>query len=207
MSKTLSFSELSRQDQHEDVWVLNITQGERRGNVFFTVPNPTGTREDQVTVFNTFVPTNLTDQVTRKQLLDSSSFRRAVNHEMLRLIPDSEARRLLDEPGAKEEFSRIRQLSVGSATAEAQFGVGKETERAEVVAAGLDDGISNPVKQFTDLMDTMDDASALTTLRNLGTLKIEEYRHVLKRCKELRYANTGQRCSDEIKRLKDTNDD
>jgi hypothetical protein len=143
MTKALSFSDVARQNEHDNIWVLNTTQGERRGNVFFTVPNQTGTREDQVTVFASFAPACLTDQVTRKQLLDSSSFRRAVNLGMLKLISEDDAQSLLEEPGAREEAERVRNLSVGTATSEAQYGLGKDAPVAEVVSKN--EGISVPV--------------------------------------------------------------
>jgi hypothetical protein len=202
MSKTfLTFSDLARQEHHEDIWVLNTSQGDRRGNVFFPVPNQTGTREDTVTVFTTAAPTNLTDQVTRKQLLDSSSFRKAVNHNLLALITSEHAAKMLEDPMMREEYQRVKQLSVGSATSEAQFGVGKETSPVEAVV--LDADIGNPVQQFADLMDTMDDRAALMSLRNMGVLKIEEYRHILKRARELRYEVTGKHAAEEIKKIKD----
>lgn len=200
MTKSLSFSDVARQDDHENIWVLNSTQGERRGNVFFTVPNQTGTREDQVTVFASFAPACLTDQVTRKQLLDSSSLRRAVNLGMLKLIGEDDAQALLQEPGAREEVERIRNLSVGTATSEAQFGLGKEAPIAEV--ANKLEGISVPVQQFVDLLDTMQDGEAINSLRNMGQLKIEEYRFIKKATEKLRMESTGKYCVAEIGKLK-----
>lgn len=200
MTKALSFSDVARQNEHDNIWVLNITQGERRGNVFFTVPNQTGTREDQVTVFASFAPACLTDQVTRKQLLDSSSFRRSVNLGMLKLISEDDAQALLEQPGAREEVERIRNLSVGTATSEAQYGLGKDAPVAEV--ANKLEGISVPVQQYVDLLDTIQDAEALNSLRNMGQLKIEEYRYIKKAAEKLRMESTGKYCVAEIAKLK-----
>jgi hypothetical protein len=202
MTKALSFSDVARQNEHDNIWVLNTTQGERRGNVFFTVPNQTGTREDQVTVFASFAPACLTDQVTRKQLLDSSSFRRSVNLGMLKLISEDDAQALLEEPGAREEAERVRNLSVGTATSEAQYGLGKDAPVAEV--ANKLDGISVPVQQYVDLLDTIQDAEALNSLRNMGQLKIEEYRFIKKATEKLRLEATGKYCVAEIAKLKNS---
>lgn len=201
MSKALSFSEVARQAEHDNIWVLNVTQGERRGNVFFTVPNQTGTREDQVTVFASFAPACLTDQVTRRQLLDSSSFRKSVNLGMLKLISEEDAQALLEEPGAREEVERVRNLSVGTATSEAQYGLGKETAAAAEVVNKFE-GISVPVQQFVDLLDTMNDGEAINSLRNMGQLKIEEYRFIKKATEKLRMETTGKHCVAEIAKLK-----
>ena len=195
----MKFADLLNQKPHEDIWVMNSTKGDRRGNVFFTVPNNTGTREDQVTVFATFVPTNLTAQVTRRQLLDSSSFRRSVTVGMLQLVTSEEAEQLLQQPGAQEEYDRVAKMTIGSATAEAQYGVGHEKGDEAVAASSA---VSVPVAQFIALLDTTDDPAALVTLRNMGQLNIDEYRAVLSRAKELHYENVGKYAASSIAEIK-----
>lgn len=200
MSKYLTFSELAKQEHHADIWVLNTSQGDKRGNVFFPVPSNQTGREDTVTIFTTAAPTCITDQVTRKQVLESSAFRKAVNHRLLTIITEEEAQRMLQDPLMREEYEKVKQQSVGSMTAEAQYGVGKEADPVEAVVQNAN--IGNPVQQFADLMDTMSDKEALMSFRNMGVLKIEEHRHILKRARALRYESTGKHAAEQIKQLK-----
>ena len=190
--KQLTMREVVAQDKHEDIWVMNATKGNRRGNVFFTVANATGTREDQVNVPATFIPINLTNQVTREQLLSSSSFRRAVNHEMLKLVLPEDAEKFMKEPDSIREFEQVRAQMIDSVAGEAQYGMDKEqstqVQHDTVTAAG----ISVPVSQFIDLMDTKKDSDALTELRNMGDLEIAEYKAILQRARTLNYEAVGK---------------
>ena len=201
---SLKFSDLLQQAQHEPIWVMNTTKAENRGNVFFTVPNNTGTKEDPVNVFVTWTPICLTEEVTRKQLLDSSQFRRAVNQGLLKLISSEEAQEIMESGGAREEAERVRRLSVNSATAEVQYGLGKESDKIEAVDLN---GISNPVQQFVELMEMSQDGEGLNTLRTMGELTLKEYRFIVKKAKALNYEGIGKYAVAEIAKLKAGDDE
>lgn len=199
-ASALTINDLMQQEKFESIWALNTTHGTTRGNVFFTVPNATGTKEDHVTVLQTFVPVCLTDQVTREQLLGSSHFRRCINQRKLKIISDSDARVLLEEPGAAEEANRVNELAVGTASAEAQYGVGRDQNEVQVV--DNNEGISLPVVQFIELMDSSSASEALSTYRNLGELSLVDCRRILRKAKELNYEALGKRVEADIAALK-----
>lgn len=179
--------------------------GEYRGNVFFTVPNQTGTREDQVIVFLTWTPVNLMEQVTRNQLLSSSSFRKSLSKGMLVCISEEDAQKVLSCSGGNEEAHRVKQLSVGTASAEAQYGVGRESTNVEAaIVAGK---VSVPVQQFIDLLEETDDVSATNTYRNLGQISLEENRAVLKAARATGYANLGKLTAANIAEIKRTDEE
>lgn len=198
--KTLTLNDLLRQDSNEEIWVLNTTQGATRGNVLFPVPNATGTDLDNVVIFNSFVPQCLTNQVTRKQLLESAQFKRAVNRGLLKLVSVEHANVLLQEPGAREEADKVRKMDINSASSEAQFGLGPE---AQEQAEKAREGVSMPVTQFAELMDQNSDMEALNTLRSLGDLTLKDYRYVLKIAKEVNYSEVGKYCAAKLKAIKE----
>lgn len=190
--KQLTMRDVIAQDKHEDIWVLNSTKGNRRGNVFFTVANATGTREDQVNVPSTFIPINLTNQVTREQLLGSSSFRKAVNHELLKVVDAKDAEAFMKEPDAAREWNSVRAQMIDSVAGEAAFGMDKEQPAQVQQDAVTSAGVSVPVSQFIDLMDTKKDSEALSELRNMGDLEIAEYKAILQRARGLNYEAVGK---------------
>ena len=172
----LSVSDLSRLDEHDDVWALNNTKGEYRGNVFFTVPSlNNGLREDQVLVSCTFAPVNLTEQVTRKQLLDSSSFRRAVASQTLHIISAADAQELLKDTAIRAEYDRVVQERVGSHTLESTTALGREEPQKDVSELN---GVGAHVIQFVALLETATDTEAVVSCRNLGELSKEEWQHI-----------------------------
>lgn len=203
--KPLTISDLTKQEPHDNIWVLNTTEGARRGNVFFPVPNAAGTREDTVIVHTTAAPTELTSQVTRKQLLESSAFRKAVSQGLLTIISQEHADELLADPVLNKEFRRIAQMGVGSMTEEAATGLDKDV--ADDNASKDLVGVGNPTIQYAELMDTLAEEAALISVRNMGKLTLAEYRHILARARYLKYESVGKYAAAEISKLKGTNNE
>lgn len=199
--KEISLREVVAQNRHDEIWVTNITKGDRRGNVFFTVANAQGTREDQVNVPATFIPINLTNQVTRDQLLGSSSFRKAVNHGLIRLITPEDAEKFMQEEDSKREWEAVRAQMIDSISGEAQYGMGKDAATTAAVQTDTvtASGISVPVSQFIDLLDTKKDSDALGELRNMGELQVAEYKAVLQRARSLNYEAVGKYVHNQLK--------
>jgi hypothetical protein len=199
-AKNLTMQEIGAQEAYEDVWALNTTEGDRRGNVFFTVPNPNGNREDQVIVPATWVPVNLTAQVTRKQLLESSTFRRAMSTGMLKIISNDDAQKILGEPGAREEADKVNRIIIGNVAEEAQAGMGRERP---AVAAATTSNLSTAVATFIDMLDTVADNEALNSYRTMGRLRLEEMRAILRKAKDLGYATLGKKVAADIAEAKE----
>ncbi len=96
------------------VWVVNKTRGENRSRVIFSVPKTRGQGQDLIEVPNTWLPVDLTQQITKRQLMESSDFRTALNAGLLVLIDDEEAQEALQDEDATEELARLKALKTRS---------------------------------------------------------------------------------------------
>lgn len=183
--KTISLNDLMQQEPFEPVYVLNTTKGGDRGEVFFTVPNSNGTKEDQVRIPNTYIPVCLTDQVTRKQLLDSSSFRRAVSLGAISLISADDAEAELESSQNANEVARVREVMASATITDVQEGLGESSEATPALPA--------PVMTFVELMETYgNDDAALDNLRNLGVLQPNEYKAIWEKAKSISFVKTAK---------------
>lgn len=108
--KTLHFSDIE-DEKVKRIWVLNSTRDKNAdGPVIFTVSNETGQGVSTVEIPLTWIPLDLTNQVSKSQLMSSSYFKRAVNRGLLRLIDEDSASQILNQPGADEEIEKINDL-------------------------------------------------------------------------------------------------
>jgi hypothetical protein len=199
--KALSLQDIGKQQSYENVWAVNTTQGEDRGNVFFTVANAQGTREDNVILPITWVPINLTEQVTRDQLLGSASFRRALSIGYITIISEEDANRVLKSEAGAKEAARVQKEMIGRVTDGAKTGMGTEAEQKPAAVSNGETAapeISIPVAMFVEAMDTGTDDEALNSYRTLGRLRLPEMRAVLRKAKELRYEHTGKQVAADI---------
>lgn len=182
--KEISLNTLMQQAAYEPVYILNTTKGGDRGEVFFTVPNANGTKEDHVRIPNTYIPVCLTDQVTRRQLLDSSSFRRAISLGAITLLQSEDAEKSLQDPENAGEVSRVRQVMASATIADVQEGLGESAETVNPLPA--------PVMAFVELMESYGtDELALDNLKNLGVLESNEYKAIWEKAKSISFTKTA----------------
>jgi hypothetical protein len=89
------------------IWVRNRSSQVMApgGDVFISVTISGVQRV--VNVPSTWIPINLTTQVPRKALLDSTYFMEAVNKGLVEPISESDARKILSKDGAEEEVTRL----------------------------------------------------------------------------------------------------
>ncbi len=109
--KKLSFSDLEADPDKGPVWVFNGTQNEnndQRRQLMLVVPSLQGNTSNTVIIPRTFIPINLTEQVSKKQLVQSSDFRRAVASGLLILTEEESANSILQRKGAIVESERLR---------------------------------------------------------------------------------------------------
>ena len=183
--KEISLNTLMQQAAYEPVYILNTTKGGDRGEVFFTVPNANGTKEDHVRIPNTYIPVCLTDQVTRRQLLDSSSFRRAISLGAITLLQSDDAEETLKDPENAGEVSRVREVMASATIADVQEGLGESAEAANPLPA--------PVMAFVELMESYGtDELALDNLKNLGVLETHEYKAIWEKAKSISFTKTAK---------------
>ncbi len=171
------------------IFCLNATSGRDRSNIIFTVPKNSGVGIDTIEVPNTFVPIDLTEQVSRRQLMESSEFRRAVSRGLIELITDEEASQLLTEDGAKEELARLKNSRSAMDSLNQQDGVevtGNAVDPAlsNSEEASVDtkiDGVDAGVVQLMEILKEEGDAiSVMNSLRGLGKLSQEDFKYILK---------------------------
>lgn len=108
----------------EPIWVLNTADESlvgQAGEIIITIPQPHGGGDpDLIRVPQSWLPKDLTTIVPRKRLLASSKFLAALNSNLIGIISNEDAARLLRQVGAKEEAARLlaiqkHQRAVGGA--------------------------------------------------------------------------------------------
>jgi hypothetical protein len=188
--KTLTINELRRQESTEPIYVLNGTMRnpKDRANIVIMMPLRDGEAQDPIPIFATWVPVCVTDKIEREQVLKSRQFLQALERKIIIAIPEEEALKILDQPGAKEEIERIRVMDINTAVGDAADSLGGDDGMVKVDVPGGDTdegGISYTVLSYVELMETNSGLEALNSLRNLGDLSLEEYQHVLKTARGL----------------------
>lgn len=187
---TLTPSQLRAQDENESIWVVNGTMRnpKDRANVVVLLPMANGEAQEPLAIFASWVPINVTDKIPRKQLLAARNFLKALEMRRIIAIPESEALRLLEMPGAAEECERVRMMDISTATGDAMGSIGEETTVPIQIDNGnqqAEDPVSASVYQFIGLMGDATGMEALNSLRNLGDLNVEEYQAILKEARGL----------------------
>lgn len=106
--KTLTMTELENA-KSSSIWVYN-SSNPIKGNVNFTVQD--GMRaEVSIKVPATFIPIDLTTQVSKSALMSSPQFRRLISVGFLSPVPTEEAEQFMQKPEAQKEARRIFNMS------------------------------------------------------------------------------------------------
>lgn len=124
--KTLTINDIRHFDNTQSVWVLNTTNSapsmrrninpdtgkfkQERADVLFTVSSVAAHGEQEtIVVPQSFLPMNLTDYVSVRDLLECRSFLRAVREGLLTIIDEESADDLFNTEGAAEERKRLNE--------------------------------------------------------------------------------------------------
>ena len=192
--KPFSIVDLEK-SKSSSVFVLNKTSGHEKGNVIISVSKKSGQGIDVVLIPSTFIPVNLTEQVSKTQLLDSSDFRSALSSRRLVLIDSDEAFKMLDTKVAQKELDKLYKdkemfrnnvADLNTIHNEIEDTTGGMREMLSNLDGGTVDGDEvlkvRPVilQLLADLEDLGDEDSALSTLRNVENVTRSEYRYVYK---------------------------
>ncbi len=193
MKKFLTVVEVEFQDPREPIWALNGSfQSEigQAGDVHVGIPKINGSKIDPLYLPQTFLPTCLTEQIPRPQLLAASEFRNAVASKMVLLITAEYAEALLQEEGVEEERERLAQLKrvVREATAArsiAQSGA-EIVNTSEIIEHREADSATRSPKEldagFIMLANTLKekaDIEVINALRGRGKITRQEINHLL----------------------------
>lgn len=207
--KTLSITELRKQDENTPLWVLNGTMKnpKDRSNVIIMLPLKNGEAQAPLSIFATWIPICVTDKIERKDVLSSRQFLTALDRRIILAISEEAAHTILSQQGAAEEAERVRMLDINSATGDA-LGSMEEDSSVKIEVPGLEDTqedtIGNTVHQFIALLESNSGVEALNSLRNLGELNAEEYQLILKESRGLgdAYKEVSAFCRTKLGQLK-----
>lgn len=127
------------------IWGVNTASESELGvvgEILLAIPSPNGGTPDRLVIPQTWLPQELTRVINRRRLLNSVEFRSAVDKNLISLISEEDAQRLLRQDGAAEEQARIRerQRQIRQAGAARTLADSKaEVSRADGVAVEEDD--------------------------------------------------------------------
>lgn len=154
--KQITIHELEASSQ-STVFVIN--NAKPKGNINLTVADGMG-RQRNVRVPISWIPVDLTMQITRKSLLEDPQFRTLVAKRVILIIDNDAAREFLKNPDAAEEYARL--YAVGPIAE-----VGAADESAEIEnAKALVDGSIDPFVMNILVQRDMSEDDVLRELRN-----------------------------------------
>lgn len=190
--KTVTINDLEESDRGP-VWVVNITSGKLRAQLVIGILDSSG-KPSQVIVPQTWIPINLTEQAPRKLIVESTRFRNSIVKQHIKLISQEEADYLMTQKGAKEEFETVRQFSLDRPyEMKGRQGLEASVESSD----GFDSvSLSAPVEQLIATMQNNSEESVMNTLRNMGTLRRDEYKAVYSRANELHFKELKSLCKE-----------
>ena len=99
-------------DESSQVWVLNTASGKRAGIIHMTV-TPGNEQPISVTVPHTWAPFDITTQVAKAYIIQSTHFRRALNLGLLELLNTQSAIKYLqdNEDAAWENSAAMQRIN------------------------------------------------------------------------------------------------
>lgn len=109
----LSINDLLRQGPKstDSIWVLNTADQSligTAGEVVIAVAKASGRGDpDLIKIPQTWLPQEVTKIIPRKRLLQSSEFMKALNNNLVAIISEDDAAKLLRQIGSKEEQARL----------------------------------------------------------------------------------------------------
>lgn len=193
--KYTSISELEQGDSRQPIWALNGAADSdvgQPGEVHVGIPKVNGgSKVDDLHVPQSWLPSCLTDQIPRAQLLASSEFRNAVNSKLIVLITPEFAERVLSQDGADEERARLAQMkravkeATGARTiqesgADVLSTETSEATRNEVVAAAKKE-LSPSFVMFVNSQAERPDVEVMNAIRGRGKFTSRELNHMIKK--------------------------
>lgn len=130
--KSMTIADLEESGEKGSVWVLNTMTGDLQGQLLINVPKKHGNGQDLVRVPKTFVPIDLTAQVSKGQLMESAEFRKTITGGLLKLITPEYAELVLSSDEGKEESRRVINDMNKAKTIIANAGVASDDDDDEV---------------------------------------------------------------------------
>lgn len=190
----LSLYEVAKQESFAPIWALNNAFKSHiaaEGDLIICIPRVNGAAVDVLRLERTWLPIDVTAQVPRAQILQSTEFRKAVQEKLVVLVSDEYAQKLLKSEGADEEKLRLdsKREYIKSAT-----GVQPLSE----VSSSADDEEDNPdddrnarFEDWLRVIPSRDDTQILAELktRTITRKQAKKILQVLDSVKHIRSKN------------------
>jgi hypothetical protein len=191
-SRTLITIRDIEQSEYGGVYAVNATPAANRSQITFTVNKLSGDGFDNVFIPATAVPVELTTMCTKRQLLNSSEFRRALALKLITLISESAYGVMMAEDGSHEEQRRALGEMTAGTPVELDFKTGTASatvndEKAALMEDESEENRVHPQVQAIVLQlgeEELTERDALTKLRNMGELNLRSYKYISKNTKE-----------------------
>lgn len=146
----MSIAELENNDRGP-VFVLN-TATSPEGKIILGIVRKNGIGQDPVRIPKTFIPIDLTHQVPRSQLLESSDFRRTINGGLIKLVTPEFAALILGTEEGKAEKTRIdNEMSAVVSLLENESLTGKDSSEGSSAAEQRVSEIASSARPSRDL--------------------------------------------------------
>ncbi len=180
MKQYTTITEIEEQEDKSPIWALNSsaeTLVSSAGELYIGVPKISGSRIDNLSVPQTWLPICLTDQIPRPQLLASTEFRTAVNSGLITLITKEYAASINEQQGADEERARLAEYKRAIADAV------RATRLTDEAADAQEEVTSNFTQQFLMFAESLtlkSDTEALNAIRTRAKFTADEVNHILK---------------------------
>jgi len=209
--KHLTITELEDAGPRGSVWVLNSGPSsvyELSGDILLSIPGNAGQQTQALKIQATWLPQDLTAKFPKQRILESTDFRSAVVNELLTIISDRDAQRILAQDGAQEERRRItaearsvreagaaRTIKDSNVEITRADGVkddddgkvdiygpgGEEVSLAKAASKGLDtndDGLTASFVMFAEKIGTEEDVKALNAIRTRSRFTRRELKYL-----------------------------
>ena len=189
----VSLAELEEQEKGP-VYVLNNTRQPEQGQICFTVPKLGQSGVDQVIVPSTFIPIDLMDQVSRKQLKESSEFKTAVRGKVLILITEAYAKEMLEDEDAEFEQERLFNIQQANKNLAQSLDNIQTGDMLHPEFANRQRLLDNPENDTEDginprvaavvgrVLEDNDERGAVSSLRMLEGLTSKDYTYIIRQC-------------------------
>ena len=159
----------------------NGVEHDRRGDLMFVMETETG-KPISVTVPMTFLGINLSERFSRKLVIRSDNFRKAVYSGLLVLLTQKEFDDLERTPGASEERVRLQREAIGTATVENSASV-----KDELQGLSVNPTVANAMLQLEEGTSEVKVLNSLRTMANL--IKGDERKYIMVKAKKAKAKN------------------
>lgn len=167
----ITLYEVAEQGPHAPIWALNNIHKSHvgsEGDFIIGLPRLNGSGVDVISLDRTWLPTDLTAQVPRAQLLQSSEFRASVTKGYIVLLTHDSATKILQSTGADDEARRLE--------------ASREYIRTATGVQNLSEDMQVTGNEDVDDLDEEDQKKALFSLW-VGSLENKDDTHVLSELK------------------------